>query len=177
LQALIVELQLDAIILISGMDAKRDTEMTKLCNWLLFGLSSSDIHGSAPDFHFDDTVIVVSKNAMQVYTSHSGYQELCTLVSLVPNCNVFALTADEEGDEETAEVQKVTKFYEMVHDKQAVGVPVRELAADETRYPDEKQVIESWPIIQAYGLDIVGNGFFGMKHRITVVRDQLERIY
>lgn len=55
------------------MDSKRDTEMTKLCNWLLFGLSSSDIHGSTPDFEFDDTVIVLSKNAMQVYTSHAGY--------------------------------------------------------------------------------------------------------
>jgi len=46
------------------MDAKRDTEMTKLTNWLLFGLSSSDIHGSSPDFHFDDSFFVVSKSSM-----------------------------------------------------------------------------------------------------------------
>ena len=113
------------------------------------------------------------------------------LVSLIPNCNVFALNPEEERDEESAEVHKVTKFCEMVHDKQAMGVPVRELAADETRYADEKQVIESWPIIQAYGLDskssffllvavslifflcplVVGNGFFGMKHRVTIIRE------
>ena len=48
---------------------------------------------------------------------------------------------------------KVTKFFEMLHDKQAVGIPVREIASDETRYTTENQVIESWPIIQAYGLD------------------------
>ena len=48
---------------------------------------------------------------------------------------------------------KVTKFFEMLHDKQAVGIPVREIASDETRYRTENQVIESWPIIQAYGLD------------------------
>ena len=136
-----------------GMDAKRDTEMTKLTNWLLFGLSSSDIHGSTPDFHFDDSVFVIAKNALQVYTSSTGYKALCTLVSLVPNCNVFALTEEEERDEESAEVLKVTKFYEMVHDKPSVGLPVREIAQDETRYTSEKQVIESWPIIQAYGLD------------------------
>ena len=135
------------------MDCKRDIEMTKLTNWLLFGLSSSIIHGSTPEFYYDDTMLIVSKNALQVYTSHTGYRELSTLVSLVPNCNVFALSEEEERDEERAEVLKVTKFYEMVHDKQAVGVPVREIAEGETRYPNEKQLIESWPIIQAYGLD------------------------
>jgi len=71
----------------------------------------------------------------------------------------------------------VTKFYEMLHDKQSVGVPVHEVAADDNRFSSENQVIESWPIVQAYGLDIVGNGFFGMKHRVTVIREQLEYIY
>ena len=41
----------------------------------------------------------------------------------------------------------------MLHDKLSVGVPVRALAADETKLGSEKQIIESWPIIQAYGLD------------------------
>lgn len=99
------------------MDAKRDNEMTKLTNWLLFGLSSSDIHGSTPDFHFDDSILVVSKNSMQVYSTNSGLQVLSNLVSLVPNCNMFALTEDEEKDSDKAEVLKVAKFYEMIHDK------------------------------------------------------------
>ena len=100
-----------------GMDAKRDSEMTKLTNWLLFGLSSSDIHGSTPEFHFDDSFLVISKNSLQVYTTNTGYKELGSLTSLVPNCNIFALTEEEEQDSEKAEVLKVTKFYEMVHDK------------------------------------------------------------
>ena len=100
-----------------------------------------------------------------------------SLTSLVPNCNLFALTEEEEKDTEKGEVLKVAKFYEMIHDKQTIGVPVRAIKEDETRYTDEKQVIESWPIVQAYGLDIVGNGFFGMKHHVVVVREQLEKIY
>ena len=135
------------------MDAKRDSEMTKLTNWLLFGLSSSDIHGSTPEFDFDDSFLVISKNSLQIYTTNTGYKELGSLASLVPNCNVFALTAEEEKDTERGEVLKVTKFFEMIHDKQTIGVPVRAVAAGDTRYSDEKQVIESWPIIQAYGLD------------------------
>ena len=63
---------------------------------------------------------------------------MSNLISLVPNCNVFALTPEEEKDEEKIEVLKVTKFYEMTHDKPSIGVPCRELQADETRYQDEK---------------------------------------
>ena len=38
---------------------------------------------------------------------------------------MFALTEEEEKDSDKAEVLKVAKFYEMVHDKQTIGVPVR----------------------------------------------------
>jgi len=124
------------------MDAKRDSEMNKLTNWLLFGLSSSDIHGSSPDFYYDDTFAIVAKNSLQVYTSSAGYKELSDLISLVPNCNVYALTEEEEKDTEKAEILKVAKFYEMVHDKQSIGVPVRSFKADETTHTDERQIIE-----------------------------------
>ena len=68
-------------------------------------------------------------------------------MALVPNCNIFALTEEEEHDSEKMEVLKVSKFYEMVHDKQAIGVPVREVPADDKRYADDRQVIETWPLI------------------------------
>ena len=135
------------------MDSKRDQEMTKLTNWLLYGLSSSDIHGTSPDFHYDDSFFVISRSSMQVYTSHTGYNELCALVALVPNCNIFALTKEEEADSEQTELLKVTKFYEMVHDKLTIGLPVGPVTAIDSRFIDERQKIESWPIIQAYGLD------------------------
>jgi len=41
----------------------------------------------------------------------------------------------------------------MVHDKPTVGLPVREVTDDDKRFSEEKQLIETWPIIQAYGLD------------------------
>ena len=60
----------------------------------------------------------------------------------MPNCNVYALTEEEEKDTEKAEILKVAKFYEMVHDKQSIGVPVRQFKADETTHTDERQIIE-----------------------------------
>ena len=53
----------------------------------------------------------------------------------------------------------------MIHDKPSIGMPCRALTADDTRIQKESQIVEFWPLIQAYGLDVVGNGFFTMKHK------------
>jgi len=65
----------------------------------------------------------------------------------------------------------------MLFDKKAVGMPVRKLDAiqDEEKLP--MQLVEKWPLVQAYGLDMVGNGFFTMKHGFVNVREELLRIY
>ena len=99
--------------------------MTKLLNWLLFGLSSSDIHGSTPHYDFDDSFFVVSRNSFQAYTNTDGFKHLSQLTTLISNCNLFVLTKEEEDNYERSEVLKVSKFYEMIHDKKVVGMPVR----------------------------------------------------
>jgi hypothetical protein len=38
-------------------------------------------------------------------------------------------------------------------------------------------MIEKWPICQAYGLDLVGDGFFTMKHMVRNIRDEMNAIY
>jgi hypothetical protein len=44
------------------MDTFHDEEMNKLQNWLLFGLSTSDIHGSALNDSYSDSFFVISKD-------------------------------------------------------------------------------------------------------------------
>ena len=66
----------------------------------------------------------------------------------------------------------------MVHDKKVVGLPTRKLRnIQDWQIPNEKQLVERWPLIQAYGLDIVGQGFFTMKHNFKNLRDDLNEIY
>lgn len=94
------------------------------------------------------------------------------LVTLVPNVNLHTVTKSEETDDpEKLEVIKMTKFYEMVHDKKNIGMPVRSVTSEDRRAKTEAQLVEQWPMIQAYGLDMVGNGFFTMKHKFTCIRD------
>ena len=64
----------------------------------------------------------------------------------------------------------------MVHDKKKVGMPARRLK-EFLDYTTELQMVEKWPMIQAYGLDIVGGGFFTMKHNFINVRDELDLLY
>lgn len=70
LQKMCNERNLDAVVLAVGEDVIRDPEMTKLCNWLMFGLSSNDICGGLHDCDiFADSFFVISKDGFQGYTT------------------------------------------------------------------------------------------------------------
>jgi len=160
------------------MDGTFDAEMKKLANWLLSGLSTSDISGAAHTMAYSDAFFVISKDGMQAYLNPAGFKEFSKLCTLVQNLNVFALTQDEEEDQDRQEVLKVAKFYEMVHDKKVIGMPVRKLhAVNDWHSQSEKHLVEKWPLIQAYGLDMVGNGFFTMKHNFMNLREELDNVY
>ncbi len=71
----------------------------------------------------------------------------------------------------------MSKFYEMIHDKKTVGMPVRELSPINDYVDSEAFLVEKWPLIQAYGLDIVGCGFFTLKHGFVNLREELKQLY
>ena len=78
---------------------------------------------------------------------------MANLTSLISNCNIYTLSTEEERDPEKAECIKVSKFYEMVHDKTVIGMPVRAITEKDYKYSKEFEIVETWPLIQAYGLD------------------------
>jgi hypothetical protein len=69
---------------------------------------------------------------------------------------MYTITKSDENDQDKAEVIKVAKFFEMVHDKKDVGIPVRELGNSDY-ISSEMLLVEKWPIIQAFGLDSIYN--------------------
>jgi len=127
--------------------------MKKLLNWLMFGLSSSDIHGSPHADTFDDSFFVISKDSFQAYTTSTGFRELSRLTTLISNCNIYVLSKSDEQDSDKNEVLKVSKFYEMIHDKPVVGMPVHQPTLVDYKANSEAQLVEQWPLVQAYGLD------------------------
>jgi hypothetical protein len=143
--------------LINGIDSTYDVEMKKLANWLLSGLSTSDISGSTHTNAYLDSFFVISRDGLQAYMNPEANKEFTKISTLIQNLNVFVLTEAEEEDQERQEVLKVAKFYEMVHDKKYVGLPARRHHnIKDWETANEKQLVEKWPLVQAYGLDIVG---------------------
>ena len=64
LQALCAEKNLDGVLLATGIDTWNDPEMKRLTNWLLFGLTSTDINGSLYKETYDEAFFVISKDAV-----------------------------------------------------------------------------------------------------------------
>ena len=46
------------------MDSRFDSEMKKLANWLIFGLSGQDVIAGNPKSIYQDSFLVISKNAL-----------------------------------------------------------------------------------------------------------------
>ena len=151
--------------------------MKKLCNWLLFGLSTSDICGHLYGDEYEDSIFVISKDGLQAYTNSAGFKSFSKICTLIQNLNMYTITKTDEADPEKQEVVKVARFYEMIHDKKKIAMPCRKLDNQSDLVSSEAQMVEKWPIIQAYGLDMVGNGFFTMKHQLMTIRDPLDAIY
>lgn len=175
-QKLCSELHYDACLLVVGIDTYHDKEMKKFQNWLLYGFSGFDVENSPLNDAFNDSFLVISKDSLQAYTTPKGYPELSRLSALVPNRNIFCLTPAEEAEQDLNEVKKMAKFFEFVNDKRTIGLPARALKIDDN-FANELVMIEKWPICQSYGLDIIGGGFFTMKHNVKNIREALNLIY
>ena len=72
--------------------------MRKLCNWLLYGLSTTDICGSTRDLNYDDSFFVISKDGLQAYTNSTGFKEFSKICTLVQNLNMYTITKSDEND-------------------------------------------------------------------------------
>ena len=137
--------------------------MLKLTNWLLFGYSGSlDLEEKSIPFNFNETFLVIQKDAIFIYSSLETKSFFRSLVSKVNDIKVdfFFQTKKEQENTEILQILKISKFYDSIKTHKNVGIPLK---------PKEKINIvelEKWPLINAYGLDLIGEGFFTMKHNV-----------
>lgn len=91
------------------------------------------------------------------------------------------LEADTELREEV-ELYKIKSFIDMVDGHDYVGVALTGgWSRDDTAKPPtsyDQFEVESWPLVQAFGIaDFGTGGFFTMKHRVLNVSQHLSSIY
>jgi hypothetical protein len=121
-----------------------------------------DLEGKSLPFNFNETFLVIRKDSIFIYSSLETKAFFRNLVSKLNDIKVefFFPTKKEQENTEILQILKISKFYESIKSHKNVGIPLK---------PKEKinQVeLEKWPLINAYGLDLIGEGFFTMKHQI-----------
>ena len=131
---------------------------------MIFGHSGSfNLEEKSPPFEFNETFIVISKDSIFIYSdpeTKSFFRNLCgKLIDM--KIDFFFPTKKEKENTEIMQILKITKFYESVNSFKNIGIP---LSAREKNNIVE---LEKWPLINAYGLDLIGAGFFTMKHDIS----------
>lgn len=90
----------------------------------------------------------------------------------IPNATFYVPTQEEIENPDELENTKVREFYRFVKDYSIFGVPVVKGKADA-----RLKVVERWPMIQAYAIDGIGNGFFTMKNRVMDIYQSLFELY
>lgn len=80
--------------------------------------------------------------------------------------DLFFPTKKEKENTEILQILKISKFYEKINSFKNIGIP---LSAKERNNIVE---LEKWPLINAYGLDLIGVGFFTMKHEIKDISQE-----
>ena len=121
-----------------------------------------DLEGKSLPFNFNETFLVIRKDSIFIYSSLETKAFFRNLVSKLNDIKVefFFPTKKEQENTEILQILKISKFYESIKSHKNVGIPLK---------PKEKinlVELEKWPLINAYGLDLIGEGFFTMKHQI-----------
>ena len=81
------------------------------------------------------------------------------LVHALPNCTVFAPTAEQYQQKGELDILKVTFFHQATRELTKIGVFLGE--------NDESKSIEKWPLVQSFALEPVGGTFFTFQHPIS----------
>jgi len=155
---------------LKAYDSLYNSNILKLTNWLLFGYTGSlDLEEKSLPFNFNETFLVIKKDSIFIYSSLETKSFFKSLVSKINDIKVdfFFPTKKEQENSEILQILKISKFYENIKNYKNVGIPLK---------PKEKMNIvelEKWPLINAYGLDLIGAGFFTMKHEIIDISLEL----
>lgn len=83
---------------------------------------------------------------------------------------VYCTSANEAKNDELREAYKLISFVRMVQGVQQILIPLAGRKAFD--------VVEKWPLVQAFALeDVGGGGFFTLKHTVTDATPLLQELY
>jgi hypothetical protein len=112
--------------------------------------------------------LIIRKQSIFIYSNLETKSYLRNIISKVNDIDVdlFFPTKTEQENTEILQILKISKFYENISNCKNVGIPLK------IREKVNIIELEKWPLINSYGLDLIGCGFFTMKHEIIDISSE-----
>ncbi|MEW5311938.1 MAG: hypothetical protein WDW38_003611 [Sanguina aurantia] len=198
LQALVTDVGVGGLLLISGQDGGFNAGATQVLGYLLQGESSRDaLELTQLSDPWGDCMLFIQPHALSAYVTTAGAcDELRRLtIRHASNVRIFCPEMDESDDPDGFEEFKLGALVAMLRGCDSVGIPhatplqegwsvtATAAAAAALGFPvlmiaDQLMGVERWPLLQAYGLDGVGRpGFFTMNFKVWDVNSTIQRVY
>jgi len=138
--------------------------MNKFANWLLFGYSGViELEEKAIPQMLSETFLIIESERVFLFSSNKSKEFFYQLFVKMKDTQVefFFPTKSEDSNSDKLQMLKISKFFQQTFRLKRVGVPL--LKKEKTNILE----VEKWPLIAAYGLDILGEGFFTLGHEIV----------
>ncbi|MEW5304242.1 MAG: hypothetical protein WDW36_006866 [Sanguina aurantia] len=198
LQALVTDVGVGGLLLISGQDGGFNAGATQVLGYLLQGESSRDaLELTQLSDPWGDCMLFIQPHALSVYVTTAGAcDELRRLTTRhASNVRIFCPEMDESDDPDGFEEFKLGALVAMLRGCDSVGIPhatplqegrgvtataaaAAGLGPPVLMIAEQLMGVERWPLLQAYGLDGVGRpGFFTMNFKVWDVNSTVQRVY
>ncbi|KAL1499950.1 hypothetical protein AB1Y20_012631 [Prymnesium parvum] len=180
LQTLCVDHELDALLLIGGVDARYHPGSKRALGWLLNGQSGRDLFSSSGRVELDDVVLIVTPHGARVYAPPPVHDALAARLSRWGRLQTWSPPPPLLDDSEAVEQHKILSFIEMLDGLSRVGVPVATRGAADGARGGAAATVEAWPLVQAFALQefegITGGGFFTQRHVVKNVGEAVDEL-
>ncbi|CAG9466563.1 unnamed protein product [Pedinophyceae sp. YPF-701] len=185
LQSVVRELDLDALLLVPGVDGCDNAGSHQAIAYLFQGASGREVlDATSVPAAFEDMFVLVRPSGLDLYCTSAAHGRLWPLLagldaSLVVHCP----TAEEEDDPDALEIAKVGALVHALRGMRRLGLtltPVPQQRPDGSTAlgPGSPMEAEKWPLVAAYGLDGVGRpGFLTMLFDVVDVSGALWEEY
>lgn len=172
IEKICVKDNIDGFLVINGIDARENTEYVKLTNWLFLGHSGLEIsENEYLNAVYADMIVLIKKGVTHIFIHPEGLQYLSPLIYSIPNVDVFCPTEIQYEDKDELELLKMAFFLRIMKPTKRVGVLLGK------KENGKLSSIEKWPLIQSYGLEEIGAGFFSMTHEVVDLTARLNAVY
>ncbi|PAA86341.1 hypothetical protein BOX15_Mlig032894g2 [Macrostomum lignano] len=164
----------ETLLVVCGIDSHFSQGSQQLFDYLLFNVNqkrAAEIERTKlEDEHFDDVVLSIRRNRVQVYLNPANYWFYLPYVACWPNLDIHCAPDALFDDQDAMEELKMKFLIQAVDGCNSVCVAYygKDHLAESAGF--SPMLVEKWPLIQAYAVDGFGVGtFFTLKHQLRDV--------